>query len=510
MDIAIVVTSNRQQEADWQKRLEASQRQTSTVAIAVCEDWPGGAGNGFGTLYAYQQACLKAQQRFDLSIDRLLAHGASVALYHTAGMGQRLFPLTAAEHNNKTAVQLPDGLGTTTVLEAVIRQTGAYAAGFTGRFSVFWGDQLFIPSLLPPDKPSAHVEILARLIPFPTEAQWNAQHLNRYGLIADADTDRAQLIDKVSYETLKAFPADARLGVSLGSFSLSAAMLQALLAEFHEDLAQRKDKCDSDQHFWMPLTVSRDLYAKLKGTPSTLAVLHRHYDRLERFKQRFLKTEGDALSLFRAVDVGAQGYWWDYGTVDAYFNNVRKLTEQSAEGAAMRAFFHFADRVQGNKCPAVDMDDTSIVCGSIIQKGKIRNSVVIGAVAQSVELENCIVINSVAPAIHAQQSLLYQVVDSQKLAPPPETIRADTFVGESPYHYPMATTLGRDGKDDWEQRLAENPVSYAQLWQINQNTDLTQAQKTATEVQQKTKKNLTQEPIHDNHHIKEKAHRNSR
>ena len=31
----------------------------STTIVAVHEDWPGGAGNGLGTLYAFQKAVAK-------------------------------------------------------------------------------------------------------------------------------------------------------------------------------------------------------------------------------------------------------------------------------------------------------------------------------------------------------------------------------------------------------------------------------------------------------------------
>ena len=97
------------------------------------EDWNGGAGNGLGTLYAFQKA---AKQASVAGVDLLgeMKTGKSVALYHTAGKGTRLAPLPGAENNNKPGVKLPallsvkGDLQPITVLECVMRQTSSYAA----------------------------------------------------------------------------------------------------------------------------------------------------------------------------------------------------------------------------------------------------------------------------------------------------------------------------------------------------------------------------------------------
>lgn len=47
----------------WQTRLEASRGSvipSSAIVLSVFEDWPGGAGNAFGTLYAWKKACTQA------------------------------------------------------------------------------------------------------------------------------------------------------------------------------------------------------------------------------------------------------------------------------------------------------------------------------------------------------------------------------------------------------------------------------------------------------------------
>lgn len=62
-------------------------------------------------------------------------------------------PLPGAENNNKPGVKLPatvkigDKNLSITILESVIKQTGCYAKSRMGRLSVFWGDQVFIPTV---------------------------------------------------------------------------------------------------------------------------------------------------------------------------------------------------------------------------------------------------------------------------------------------------------------------------------------------------------------------------
>jgi hypothetical protein len=56
------------------------------------------------------------------------------------------------------------------------------------------------------------------------------------------------------------------VGPSLGSFSLSGEMLTTLLEEFQEEIAGKEAKMDSDPHFWMPLTLSKEAYCSVMVT----------------------------------------------------------------------------------------------------------------------------------------------------------------------------------------------------------------------------------------------------
>ncbi|MFT5128507.1 MAG: hypothetical protein ACI8W8_002118, partial [Rhodothermales bacterium] len=207
MDILIVSTTSEAQSRYWQARLEATRGQVANrdaLILAVHEDWPGGAGNGLGTLYALQKAAALAEQRDGRDILCELRNGAAVGLYHTAGKGTRMAPLPGSEHNNKPGVKLPglleiDGHAEPiTILEAVIRQTATYAPTRGARVSTFWGDQVFIPTC-EPGPPRHHADILCKLGPMPDAATWAAKGLDKYGLIAvDAEGDASQ-VEKISH-----------------------------------------------------------------------------------------------------------------------------------------------------------------------------------------------------------------------------------------------------------------------------------------------------------------------
>ncbi|CAN0379704.1 unnamed protein product, partial [Laminaria digitata] len=232
------------------------------TVLAVYEDWPGGAGNALGTLYAYQKAAALAESKgFDLA-GKLKAGEISVGLYHTAGKGTRLAPMPGSENNNKPGVKLavtadingkPSPL---TILESVVKQTGVYGKSRKGRLSVFWGDQVFIPSVAVEYTSTHHADILCALGPMMDEVQWKAKGLDNYGLIAVNSDGNAAQVEKLSHSVatrlLKSLGTIESVGASLGSFSMSNLLVDALVEEFTPELTAKEGKLDSDPHLWMP------------------------------------------------------------------------------------------------------------------------------------------------------------------------------------------------------------------------------------------------------------------
>lgn len=87
------------------------------------------------------------------------------------------------------------------ILEAVIKQTGCYAKSRAGRLSVFWGDQVFIPTVSVEYSPSYHADILCSLGPMMSEAEWKEKSMEKYGLIAQAAGGAAQVSQSYSYSS---------------------------------------------------------------------------------------------------------------------------------------------------------------------------------------------------------------------------------------------------------------------------------------------------------------------
>lgn len=294
-----------------------------------------------GTLYAFVKANILAKQIHNIDLlEELRAHKISVSLYHTAGKGTRLAPLPGSENNNKPGVKLPtniplaDKQAPITILEAVIKQTGCYAKSRPGRLSVFWGDQVFIPSAPVEYKISHHIDILCALGPMMTEEEWKAKGMDKYGLIAACDNGKAAQVEKVDHSTALQLLAHLgeiqSVGTSLGSFSISWQMLDALLKEFNEELTTKKGKLDSDPHLWMPMTLDKEAYVRLmkqKGIKEETSSTH--FERIQKMMNSFNELYAHIpLGLFGPVDVGQEVLWWDYGQLKLYQRNTLLMTQR--------------------------------------------------------------------------------------------------------------------------------------------------------------------------------------
>lgn len=329
----VVITTNcANQQAFWQKKFPS--------AIVIFEDWPGGAGNALGTLYAFQKANLMSE----------LKKGKSVALYHTAGKGTRLAPLPGSESNNKSAVKLP-GFPPITLLEAVIRQTAPLAT--PGRLSVFWGDQLFFPSIALKN-PTHDVEIFTKIKQPPTEKEWEQEGLSRYGLLLINHKGHARQFEKIDYATYLRHRKGEDVGISLGSFSLSTPFLEHLLSTYRQELETKTGKLDTDRDLWMPLS---------RQDPSPIGV----------------------------INIGDTAPWLDFGTLRAYWKSCLAITNN----AKIRQFLNLE----------------SCISGCEIEDAEIDNSILINVCAKRVKIKDSILINVSAPEIEAQESLIYNVTD---------------------------------------------------------------------------------------------------
>lgn len=350
-----------------------------------------------------------------------------------------------------------------TILDAVIKQTAPFAQSRKGRLSVFWGDQVFIPSNLCSYKPMHHIDILVKLeAGVPTLEEWQEEEWGNYGLVGTKIDGDAQVLEKPSFEMLqqliatKKFLKSGGMGKSLGSFSLSAPLTFALFELFREDLQHKRVHFDSDHLFWMAMTLEESCFkTALEQKEYSSSFLDTHYDRMQDFKQNF-HAKNPELAFFGAVDIGQESYWWDYGTVSNYFKNNLKLTSHSPEGEAMRAFF----------CLKLDPRTHSIVLHSNIPSGAYNNCVIVGSTCDSLEGKNCLLIHSSLGKVQGQEGLLYNVSEREKIHLAPGSIRADVFIEER--HVKLHTTTARSGRTDWTLRLPSNTLTYEEVYRLNQ------------------------------------------
>lgn len=462
--IIIVVSSSRDQADFWQERLEAARGSVigrETKVISVHEDWPNGAGQLLGTLYAWEQS------RARVNVDDVLCRGGTVAMYHTAGKGMRMAPLPAAEANNKSAIKLPrlieiGGRRTPlTVLEAVIFQTGIFAASRPGRLCVFWGDQVFIPSRSVDFEGRHHAEIFDIRSPIPeTKEAWE-RDWQSYGLIIPDGNGGVLQREKQSWDALQelirrgvARPDSSGrivLGKSLGCFSISYELLASLLEESAGELGRKQLKLDTDPHLWMPLTSGMEEFARAGGDVS-------NWKRVSRFKSRFLSRARTHADLFGDKDMGSDTLWWDYGQLRLYHHNFLRLLEESLEGECLRAFYGLKDQWVKHLNEEGLMVENSVILGGRL-RGRVSHSVVIDTETDDVEVKDSVIITSALGGVKAQQALIYDCIDLGRLELGAGEAVADVFL---PGHgkVRVRTDMGRDGKKEWQSVVPGNWYSF--------------------------------------------------
>mmetsp|Transcript_5671 Transcript_5671/g.8333 ORF Transcript_5671/g.8333 Transcript_5671/m.8333 type:complete len:540 (-) Transcript_5671:4027-5646(-) len=513
-DVVIVCTTDDYQASYWMDRLsrglfakeDSSSSEGSSVfpmVLAVSEDWSaGGAGNGLGTLYAYQKACKLAQKLHEVDIADLLNQGKiSAALYHTAGKGTRLAPLPASENNNKPGVKLPvchevDGESSPlTVLEAVVRQTSLYAPSRPGRLSAYWGDQVFIPSSSFEYKPTHHVDILCALgESAPTPEEWTERGLDKYGVIAVMPSGGAAQVEKVDHATavkmLATLGEIKRVGPSLGSFSVSSDILNALCEEFSAELSSKTGKLDTDPHFWMPLTLPEKEYISLMGQKGVdVETASSHHQRMAVMKEKFEKGASSDLGMFGAVDVGDKACWWDYGQLKLYSKNNIKLIEKDENADLLRQFLGVSSRQMNSSLgESISVCSDSTITSCNIKSGKISSSVLCCVSSPSIEADGAIVVNCTAKKIVAPKgSILYNIVDDSD---------EGIVVGEGDVRVSVMNENGNDmvvksnlsvcGGNSWKSIVEDNSMTFEAIMIQNSGTDIGAIEKVRKDLFKKT------------------------
>lgn len=464
-DAVIVVSSTSSQSQFWKQCLEGSRGKIvgkKAKIYSVTEDWAGGAGQLLGSLYAIGKV--------DGLMD-ILKKGGSAAIYHTAGMGTRLAPLPLAEGANKSAVKLPriiEEAGhsrSITLLEGVIFQTGIFADSRRGRLCVFWGDQIFIPAKKVDFEGTHHAEIFDIRSLIPTDEKEWEKEWQSYGLIIPGKSGVLQR-EKQGWKNLREMIAkglikensagNIELGKSLGSFSISLPFLTALREEYSEEIARKEGKLDTDPHLWMPITSTKAEFTA-KGGDSIL------WERTDQFRRRFLKKYLKS-NLLGDKDLGEGTFWWDYGRLKLYYQNLMKLLQNSSEAKLMRHFFGIAE----NDIKDIEKEGLQVKNSILLDcrvKGTIENSFLMMVRGEELDIKDTAIIDSKVPRLHACRGLVYNSLELEGLSLEKDGVVADCFIPQKG-RVRVKTTLNRDGKQDWQARIGKNFYSYQDLHRI--------------------------------------------
>ncbi|KAL3915643.1 MAG: hypothetical protein SGPRY_007143, partial [Prymnesium sp.] len=322
---------------------------------------------------------------------------------------------------------------------------------------------------------SAPADILAALRPMPTKEQWEEEELHQYGLIAVDSKGNAMQLEKVGRATppwsvrqaninhtllqvtydvaVKYLPTDVvKVGTSLGSFSLSAKLTEALMAEFAPELKEKKASLDSDPHFWMPLTMKEEDYEAVmskKGTP--VEESRAHFKRMAEFKAR-LGME----AVLGCVDA----YWWDYGRLELYMTNNLFATEESPSAHALRTFMKLGEsrQIHNKFGPELSVDPSAVVLNCSFNSGRIGPNCVltgggdeamlaaqVNVAAPTVDVESCVIMQTTSLSrIAGKDGLLYNVVHDSVDDLLCNAVRADVFMPGGVHHV-MQSARSIDG-----------------------------------------------------------------
>ena len=139
------------------------------------------------------------------------------------------------------------------------------------------------------------------------------------------------------------------------------------------------------------------------------------------FTKQFLEEQKEGplrnSSVLGAVPIGQNCYWWDYGQLKLYRQNVLLAKEDNAEAAIYRKFLKVAGLANG-----IGSDSTvnetavkdSLVVLSRIGKGSVESSVLSKCNIGEVNVKNSVLVNVTAAKVEGEGLVLYNVSDNSE------------------------------------------------------------------------------------------------
>jgi hypothetical protein len=474
-DVVIIVNPTDVQALHWQERLSDGQYRgkgdiisSSSIVLSVSEEsWNGGAGNALGTLNGFLLAAEKSAQNGIIAPQNGIQDhtGAcfyaflrycgqkSVFMYHTAGKGTRLAPLSLSEFNCKAGVKLPgitgDNAGSRplSLLEAVIRQTSPLAGTREGRLSVFWGDQIIINENPPLFDTEHDVEIFCQ------EAA-PGEDLSHYGVLIPLSGRSCLQREKLSREELNKLLSGGSGSIlkSLGSFSASLEFLEALTELEWGVLTGEKEgarSLNTDPDWWQPLTSDLPEYMNcmaVKGVSPEFSKAQ--WEKMHSFLKDRQKKGKKVDKLIGYKDLGKGSLWWDYGQNRLYYRNLMLLNGDSNVSRTARVFFGAGEEDSKEKGFSREVELVgSTVLGSSIERGRIVNSVIIDCRLSDAVVKDSVLIGCSALKMRSEGALCYNAVH-ESISLRSGQILADVFIPDEG-RVSLRSHLMRDSRKDY-------------------------------------------------------------
>jgi len=355
-------------------------------------------------------------------------------------------------------------------LEGAIFSTQIFAKSREGRITIFWGDQVFIPSGTTERETNLPGEIFGIKKRFSLSKKDWQKNWQQYGILIPTKKRGILLREKVSWPKIqklleKGYLKEDREGKvtlikSLGCFSISISFLESLLDEFLKEIEVKRRNLTTDFHLWVPLTSRKKEY-QLEGGSEI------YWERIRKSRKNFIQ-KTKRKKIIGEKDLGEKTIWWDYGNLKIYFLNLLKLVKKNDEGEAAREFFEAEKYYIGRKFEKGLKIKNSILINSQIEGGKLQNTIVIDSKITWAKIQNGVIISSQAKGIVAPKGklvkniFLYNVKEEKLVRVLPTEVVTDIIPAEGT-KIRMRASLLRDGKRDWRVRLPRNIFAYSEI-----------------------------------------------
>ena len=179
-----------------------------------------------------------------------------------------------------------------------------------------------------------------------------------------------------------------------------------------------------------------------------------------------------------AVDIGAGGYWWDFGQLALYQQNCLKILGHNQEAQDLRAFLNIgsSEISQKNNSYALASNFSS-------SSTKLKNTAACAVRSLHIEADGAILVGVTARSIHAAHgSIAYNVTDSTKEGLHLEP--NEVLVGihdENGIQQLVRSRIDFDGGANWTIPFQQGQPTFEEIHTANATLNVTKVEQAKTQ-----------------------------